>query len=323
MAAFRQRGAQLVAMEASSHALVQDRLAGVPVSVAVFTNLSRDHLDYHGDMDRYFAAKAKLFARPELQYAVINNADPRGYQLAATLAEKMPVITFAGDDATVRCSDWQAVESGIDCQLEIAGQSLRCHVPVYGQFNLENVMAVAGVLHGMNYSAADIARGLEAITPVPGRMQIVPGKGPRVLVDYAHTPDGLDKALTAARMHFSGRLWCVVGCGGNRDAGKRPQMAAVAERLADQLVFTSDNPRYEEPQSILADMLAGVEDADRVQVLADRKAAISSAIADAADTDVVLVAGKGHEAWQEIRGEKIPMDDCQLAASALLQREAP
>ena len=163
---------------------------------------------------------------------------------------------------------------------------------------------------------------LSEITPVPGRMQAVNATQPCVLVDYAHTPDGLEKALTAARDHFDGQLWCVVGCGGNRDAGKRPQMAAIAESIADHIIFTSDNPRFEEPQAILADMLQGISNQDAVQIQVDRARAIAMAIEQAGNQDVVLIAGKGHESWQEIRGEKIPMDDCLLAQAALQQRGA-
>lgn len=320
---FRGAGAQAVAMEASSHALVQQRLAGVPVSVAVFTNLSRDHLDYHGDMERYFAAKALLFARPELSVAVLNAADEYAARLVAPLdARGVRVVTFGTEDASVVCEQCNAHDAGMQLVLRIADQRIECNVPVYGYFNAQNLMAVAGVLHGMDVAPAQIAGALAQVTPVPGRMQPVPGKGPRVLVDYAHTPDALDKSLRAVREHFAGKIWCVFGCGGNRDAGKRPQMAAVAEQLADHLVLTSDNPRFEEPQSILADMLAGLRNQDAADIQIDRRKAIALAISGAGDEDVVLIAGKGHERWQEIRGEKIPQDDVELARDALAQRGA-
>lgn len=325
LAQFRQAGAEMVAIEASSHALEQGRLSGVPISIAVFTNLSRDHLDYHGDMDLYFSAKAKLFAREEMQLAVINRADERGRSLAKNLAEKTTLITFGDDQSDIRCLAWQGNDTGMAFTLQTPSGEVCCQVPLYGRFNLENLMAVAAVLHGMGIGADDIASALQHVTTVPGRMQALrvealPEGGPCVLVDFAHTPDGLEKALTAARDHFSSRLWCVVGCGGNRDAGKRPQMAAVAERLADQLVFTSDNPRFEPPQSILADMLQGVSARDEVQVLADRREAIAYAIGHAAANDVIVIAGKGHERWQEVQGEKLPMDDVQLALDALRLR---
>ena len=322
LAKFRERGATMLAIEASSHALEQSRLVGVPISVAVFTNLSRDHLDYHGDMDQYFAAKAKLFSRSELQLAVINDADDYGKKLVKSLGGKVNTLTFGTAQSDIVCSDWQATAQGMQFELQLPSGTVVCSANVFGRFNLENLMAVAAVLHGLNYSAEDIARGLSEITPVPGRMQAVNATQPCVLVDYAHTPDGLEKALTAARDHFDGQLWCVVGCGGNRDAGKRPQMAAIAESIADHIIFTSDNPRFEEPQAILADMLQGISNQDAVQIQVDRARAIAMAIEQAGNQDVVLIAGKGHESWQEIRGEKIPMDDCLLAQAALQQRGA-
>lgn len=321
-AQFRAAGANMVAMEASSHALEQKRLSGVDVAVAVFTNLSRDHLDYHGDMDSYFAAKARLFSRDELAVAVINTADTWGERLAAKIPGRVRLVSFAGANAEVTCRHWQAQEGGMHCGLRIAGTDIECTVPLYGHFNVENLLAVAAVLHGLGVPAGQIGEALQNVTPVPGRMQPVGQEAVRVLVDYAHTPDALEKALRAAREHFSGRLWCVFGCGGNRDAGKRPQMAAVAEQYADRLVLTSDNPRYEEPQAILADMLSGLRNTDAVDIQIDRRKAIALAITQAAEGDLVLIAGKGHERWQEVRGEKIPQDDVQLALDALAQRGA-
>lgn len=322
LARLRAAGARAVAMEVSSHALVQHRLSGVPVSVAVFTNLSRDHLDYHGDEDSYFAAKARLFERPELTLAVINEADAR----AATLIELcrargLRVIGYNGADATVRCRDWQPDEAGMTLRLALDTDEITVRTPLYGRFNLENLMAVAAVVHGLGHDAAAVARALAAVTPVPGRMETVAAPdAPRVLVDYAHTPDGLEKALSAVREHFHGRVWCVVGCGGDRDRGKRPLMAAVAERLADRLVFTADNPRSEDPLRIIDEMLQGVRAAATVRVQPDRALAIAETVAAAAADDVILIAGKGHEASQEIAGRKIPMDDRELARHALARR---
>ncbi len=322
LAQFRAQQVEVVSMEASSHALHQHRLDGVPISTAIFTNLSRDHLDYHGDMDSYFAAKAKLFLRPELQLAVINTADSRGEQLRKKIADRARVLSYAANDADIYSADWRADATGMTFTLCLPEAQVTCSVPVYGRFNLENLLAVAAVLHGWNYDADDIAAALAHITPVPGRMQRIGTQGPRVLVDYAHTPDGLEKALAAVRDHFSGRLICVVGCGGNRDAGKRPQMAALAEQLADMLVITSDNPRHEAPQAIVADMLGGIRDANAVSVQIDRRLAIEQAVADAGADDVVLIAGKGHETYQEIGAEKLPFDDRVVAAQALQQRGA-
>ncbi|MCH8544365.1 MAG: UDP-N-acetylmuramoyl-L-alanyl-D-glutamate--2,6-diaminopimelate ligase [Alcanivorax sp.] len=323
LAACRDRGARALVMEVSSHALDQGRLNGTPVAVAVFTNLSRDHLDYHGDMDRYFEAKARLFADPALSLAVINLDDPAGRHLRARLPARLPCITF-GDhaEALVRCSDLAVNAEGMAFTLSVAGESVAVRVPLYGRFNLENLMAVAAVLYGMGLDAAAIAAGLNAVTPVPGRMQPVQSDNttaalPVVLVDYAHTPDGLEKALSAVRAHFSGALHCVVGCGGNRDTGKRAEMAAIAERLADRIVFTSDNPRFEAPEAILADMQAGLTDPAAAAIIVDRAEAISRAIQQAGSEDVVLVAGKGHETYQEISGHRYPLDDRELARAAL------
>ncbi|KAF0808961.1 UDP-N-acetylmuramoylalanyl-D-glutamate--2, 6-diaminopimelate ligase [Alcanivorax sp. S71-1-4] len=326
LARFRDEGAQAVVMEVSSHALDQGRLNGTPVSVAVFTNLSRDHLDYHGDMEQYLAAKAKLFEGADLSLAVINLDDPAGVRLRERLPARLPCITF-GDhaDAMVRCKRLQAGAAGIRFVLNVAGAEVAGSVPLYGRFNLDNLMAVAAVLHGLGYDAAAMERAFAAVTPVPGRMQPVTLAGapaPVVLVDYAHTPDGLDKALRAARAHFAGRLHCVVGCGGNRDRGKRPEMAAVAEQLADVVVLTSDNPRFESPQAILADMRAGLAQPERARIIVRRDDAIAEAIGQASDDDVVLIAGKGHETYQEIQGQRYPMDDRALALAALQARRA-
>lgn len=322
LAQFRQHGVDVVSMEASSHALQQHRLAGVPISTAIFTNLSRDHLDYHGDMDSYFAAKAKLFLRPELQLAIINTRDARGEQLRKKISHQVRVLSYAANDADIYSADWRADAAGMTFTLCLPEAQVTCSVPVYGRFNLENLLAVAAVLHGLNYGADAIADALAHVTQVPGRMERVGTQGPRVLVDYAHTPDGLEKALTAVREHFTGKLICVVGCGGNRDAGKRPQMAALAEQLADAIVITSDNPRNEAPQAIVADMMGGIKDGEALTVQIDRRLAIEAAVAQASIDDVVLIAGKGHETWQEIAGEKLPFDDRLVAAHALQQRGA-
>ncbi|MBA3979972.1 MAG: UDP-N-acetylmuramoyl-L-alanyl-D-glutamate--2,6-diaminopimelate ligase [Alcanivorax sp.] len=332
LARCRDAGAQQLVMEVSSHALDQGRLNGTPVAVAVFTNLSRDHLDYHGSEAAYFDAKAKLFALPSLRHAVINIDDAAGRRLLGMLPGSVNVVTCGeSSDATVQCLAFEADEAGMRLRLRVVGETVEITRPLYGAFNRDNLMAVAGVLHALGLDAAQIATGMSAVTPVPGRMEPVradnalPAQNlPRVLVDYAHTPDGLEKALQAARVHFpSGRLFCVIGCGGDRDRGKRPQMAAVAEALADQVVLTSDNPRFEEPEAILADMRAGLVNADRAQVISDRRDAITAAINAADAGDLVLIAGKGHETYQEIRGQRYPLDDRMLARAALTARSAP
>ncbi|MCC1495267.1 UDP-N-acetylmuramoyl-L-alanyl-D-glutamate--2,6-diaminopimelate ligase [Alcanivorax sp. 1008] len=321
LAAFRDRGARYVAMEVSSHALAQDRLAGVSVNIAAFTNLSRDHLDYHGDMDGYFAAKSRLFHGHAIAGAVINTGDRYGARLAAQLADNIRCVRVGGKDADIFCTDVQLNADGMSARISVAGESLSLQLPLYGRFNIDNLMIVAGMLAVQGLAPNAIGAALSAVTPVPGRMQpVLADDAPVVLVDYAHTPDALEKSLHAVREHFTGKIWCVVGCGGNRDTGKRPQMAAVAEQLADQLIFTADNPRDESVQEIIGDMLAGVQHAMAVQVIDDRREAVRTAVLQAAPGDVVLVAGKGHEHWQEIGAKKLPMDDVSLAREALHAR---
>lgn len=322
---FRAAGATACAMEVSSHALMQGRIDALPISVAIFTNLSRDHLDYHGSMEAYFAAKARLFQRDGIELAVINRDDERADQLLGLLPPTVRAVTYGVDKAAdIGVNGWQADKRGMTVQLRLPAGSLECHLPLYGAFNLSNVLAVVAALHGLGHDRGAIGQALAALKPVPGRMQQVPaGQGPTVLVDYAHTPDGLEKALTAAHAHFSGKLWCVVGCGGNRDKGKRPQMAAIAERLADRVVLTSDNPRNEAPGAILDDMVAGLRLPAQAHVEVDRAKAISQVVAMAADSDLILIAGKGHETWQEVCGQKLPMDDRRLAYFALQEWRAP
>jgi len=318
-------GADSVAMEVSSHALDQHRLGSTPVRIAVFSNLSRDHLDYHGDMDSYLLAKVALFTRPELQEAVINSDDAAAPVLLGRLNDGVRCITYGAQaGATVRCVAWQPHPDGMDLRLTVGGEAVNVTLPLFGAFNLSNVMAVAGVLHGSGVEPRALAGALAAITPVPGRMEPVRAAGkPTVIVDYAHTPDGLEKALAAAREHFPGRLHCVVGCGGDRDTGKRPLMAAAAERGADRVLFTSDNPRGEHPDAIIEQMRAGLDDPGAVQVETDRRRAVALAVSQAGADDVVLVAGKGHEDYQEVAGERHPMDDRDLAREALAAWQAP
>ena len=322
LAAVRDAGADTVAMEISSHALDQNRLGGTLVSTAVFSNLSRDHLDYHGDMESYLAAKAMLFTRKGVQLAVINCDDPAAQTLIACLPNGVRCVTFGSQQgATVRCESLQYTAEGITAELFVGGTVVSLSLPLFGHFNLSNVMAVAAILHGQSVAADVLGGALASITPVPGRMEPVQADGcPTVIVDYAHTPDGLEKALQACRDHFPGRLFCVIGCGGDRDAGKRPQMAAVAETFADSVVLTSDNPRSEDPQTIIDQMRAGLTDAQAVHENVDRAAAVQETVQRAQPGDVILLAGKGHEDYQEINGVRYPSDDRDLARQALTAR---
>mgnify|MGYP000432704944 CR=1 FL=1 len=319
---FRDQGAQVLVMEASSHALAQNRLDGVVVQTAVFTNLSHEHLDYHGDMDAYYRAKALLFQRPELELAVINVDDEAGRRLLNDLPAGVQVLRFGqSTDAEVRRLGFAPAEDGMTLEIVVGRETVTVQLPLFGRFNADNVLAVAAVLCGLGHDSDAIAAALAGVTPVPGRMEAADTESrPRVLVDYAHTPDALEKALSAAREHFRGRVICVTGAGGERDTAKRPVMAATAERFADRVVLTADNPRGEAVDAILEAMRSGLSSPDRVLIEPDRPNAVQVAVQEAGEEDVVLIAGKGHESWQEVRGEFLPMDDRELARAALAAR---
>ena len=324
LAAFRAAGATDVAMEVSSHALDQGRVDALKFELAVFTNLTRDHLDYHGDMRSYGAAKARLFAWPGLKAAVLNVDDAFGRELAAGLSGDVARLRYsvASADAEIRAS---AVHSGVE------GLRFRLHTPwgegdvatpLLGRFNVANLLAVAGCLGALGYSFAQIHNALQQLRPVAGRMNRVGGERdlPLAVVDYAHTPDALEQALSSLRAHVTGRLICVFGCGGERDRGKRPQMAAIAETLADRVIVTDDNPRGEDGDAIVAQIVAGFARPQAMTVQRDRARAIALALGEAHAGDVVLIAGKGHEPYQEIAGVRHPFDDVDVARRALEAR---
>ncbi len=323
LAGFRDAGASHVAMEVSSHALDQQRVDGVHFDVAVFTNLTRDHLDYHGSMDAYFAAKARLFAWPGLRAAVVNVDDAWGRRLAAQLPADLHVlrcgVTDAGADLHAR--DVHTHADGIDFELVTPWGSAALRSRLLGRFNVVNLLAVAGVLGALEVPFAQIVDALAALQPVAGRMnRLGGGTLPLVVVDYSHTPDALEQALTTLREHCAGRLTCVFGCGGERDAGKRPVMGAIAERLADRVIVTDDNPRNEDGDAIVAQIVEGMRTPQRAVIERDRARAIDAALSGARPGDVVLVAGKGHEAYQERGGVKRPFDDAAVARAALEAR---
>jgi UDP-N-acetylmuramoyl-L-alanyl-D-glutamate--2,6-diaminopimelate ligase len=319
--AMRDDGVEALAMEVSSHALDQGRVDGVRFDVAVFTNLTRDHLDYHGTMAAYGAAKARLFGWPGLGAAVVNVDDDYGRQLFDALPSAVRPIGVSSreaDGATLRAADIRLDARGI--VFELVGGDARATVrsPLLGRFNVDNLLAVAGVLHALGADVRDIADTLSRLQPIHGRMNRLGGDAqPLVVVDYAHTPDALEQALATLRAHTRGRLFCVFGCGGERDSGKRPQMGAIAERLADVAIVTDDNPRGEDGDAIVAAIVAGFADRAAARSVRDRGAAIREAIAAATDGDVVLIAGKGHEPYQEIAGVKHPFDDTAVARAAL------
>ena len=330
-------GAGIGAMEVSSHALDQQRISGCRFAGAVFTNLTQDHLDYHPSMQAYFEAKASLFRPPLLlpeasegPLAVINADDPWGRQLAERLGPSCWRSSLEeGSGAELRMEQLQFGADGVSGVLVSPLGSGAFRSPLLGRFNLMNQLQAVGALLQQGLPLAPLLEALADFRGVPGRMERVAvarggsGDGPRqpaVLVDYAHTPDGLESALNACRPFAAGRLVCVFGCGGDRDRSKRPQMGAIAARLADQLVVTSDNPRTEDPQQILSDVVAGIPAGTALTVEADRATAIAAAIAAAAADDLVLIAGKGHEDYQILGNTKIHFDDREEAEKALRAR---
>jgi len=321
LAELAEDGATTVAMEVSSHGLAQGRVAALAFKVAVFTNLSRDHLDYHGTMAAYGEAKAQLFAWPGLGARVLNLDDAFGRELAAR-PSPAATLTYSLSDpaASLHCQAIHFDDHGVRAQLVTAQGTGELRSQLIGRFNLSNLLAAIGALLGLGHALADILAILPQLQGPAGRMQRLGGAGrPLVVVDYAHTPDALDKVLTALRPHVGaqGRLVCVFGCGGDRDRGKRPEMAAVAERLADQVVVTDDNPRTEDPAAIVADIHAGFAHPEQVSFAGRREAAIAQAVAAATAQDIVVLAGKGHEPYQEIAGVRHPFSDLDQAERAL------
>jgi UDP-N-acetylmuramoyl-L-alanyl-D-glutamate--2,6-diaminopimelate ligase len=318
LAGLREQGAGAVAMEASSHALDQHRLAAVPFHTAVFTNLSRDHLDYHGSMRAYAAAKQRLFDTPGLELAVINTDDEAGAELLEKLKGRVRTVACHGGGRTLGADEFirlEALESrprGLLLRLSSSWGQAEIDSRLLGDFNAGNLMLVLAVLLAWEIPMEEAVARLEHLETVPGRMQTFGGEGqPLVVVDYAHTPDALGKALSSLRAHCRGRLFCVFGCGGDRDRGKRPQMGALAEAMADRVVVTDDNPRHEASPAIIADILEGMEQPGEVLVQPDRARAIALAIAEAAPGDIVLVAGKGHETWQQVGDLRLPFSDLE------------
>ncbi|MCU6499648.1 UDP-N-acetylmuramoyl-L-alanyl-D-glutamate--2,6-diaminopimelate ligase [Rugamonas sp. A1-17] len=348
LADLRTQGAASLAIEVSSIGLEQGRVAGMHFDVALFTNLTRDHLDYHGTMEAYEAAKTKLFDWPGLKTAVVNLDDPMGLRLIAHLKAKatqtgaplaghIPLIGYTLQDAAaqpdiegvlmLRASQMRAsrslgTEFHLECPLGVA--LVKTHL--VGNFNISNALGVMGSMLAKGLGLRAAIEAVESLQPAPGRMQQVGGQdAPMIVIDYAHTPDALEKTLAALRpvaTDRGGQLWCVFGCGGDRDPGKRPQMGRIAQ-MADHVLVTSDNPRSEDPHAIIEQIVAGMDrnnPASTVQTLDDRAAAILSAIKHAGKPDVILLAGKGHEPYQEIKGKKLPFSDADHAQLALSAR---
>jgi UDP-N-acetylmuramoyl-L-alanyl-D-glutamate--2,6-diaminopimelate ligase len=316
LAEYLRRGARNVAMEVSSHGLDQGRVSGIKYDAAIFTNLTRDHLDYHGSMEAYAEAKAKLFTAHGLQHRIVNVDDEFGRELA----KRFPgAVTYATrGKARILASGIVLSDAGVRFNVESEWGRGEVRAGVLGAFNVSNLLAVLATLVAAGLPFDDAIAAIASLEPVPGRLERVGGGAlPLVVVDYAHTPDALEKALDALRPAVAAghRLLCVFGCGGDRDPGKRPLMAAVASRLADHVIVTSDNPRGEKPAAIIDQVMAGIRaDAEAIE---DRQVAIFSAVHHATPGDVVLLAGKGHETYQEIAGVRHPFDDRHVARAAL------
>lgn len=315
LACWRSAGVEAVAMEVSSHALHQHRVDGIRYDAAVFTNLTTDHLDYHGTFEEYFASKARLFTPELADRAVVNQGDGHGQRLAAD--SPIPAVGYDPRSLSVRVNP-------LGLAFRWRGREVK--LSLVGRFNAANALAAAEAALVLGSSVPEVVAGLESAAPVPGRFETIEtGRPFTVVVDYAHTPDGLAQVLATARdlVTGSGRLWVVFGCGGDRDSSKRPMMGRVAAELADHVIVTSDNPRTEDPDAIIADVLAGVpRHIQGVLTLADRAAAIARSLGEAADGDVVVVAGKGHEATQTVGDQEIPFDDRVVARELLAALEA-
>lgn len=321
---FHAEGAQFTALEASSHGLEQGRLNGTRIEVALLTNLTRDHLDYHGDMEAYAGAKEILFRWPQLKTVVLNADDPVSERYRAVLASEVRLLRYSQHDncgADVFAIKAEPTLTGMSLVIATPAGDCALQLPLLGRFNVSNVLAVTGGLLALDIPLADIADALRHAAPVQGRMESFMGEHPVVVVDYAHTPDALEKVLSSLREHAEANLICVFGCGGDRDRGKRPEMGGIAVRLADMVIITSDNPRSEDPQGIIKDIQAGIPASNSstplVFVEMDRHQAIRKAITAAKRRDIVLIAGKGHEDYQEVSGLRHPFSDAQEVRAAL------
>lgn len=324
VAALRDEGAQALAMEVSSHALDQSRIAGMHFDVAVLTNITRDHLDYHGTVEAYAAAKRRLFELPDLTAVVLNRDDAHGAAWTTALETRAQRIVYGLDgpvpagDAHVIGRELRLGADGIEMALDTSWGSATLRSRLLGRFNAYNLMATLGVLLARGAALKTAVDALAQVQTVPGRIEAFrgPAAAPLIVVDYAHTPEALRQILSAVRAHARGRLYCVFGCGGDRDRGKRPLMGAAAASLADHLIVTDDNPRSESPQAIVGEILAGIPDAmrDAVRVIHDRAEAVRCAVEEAGAADVVVVAGKGHEQTQTYGSEVRAFSDRALAA---------
>lgn len=321
---FVDHGAHAVAMEVSSHSIDQGRINGIDFDIGIFTNLSQDHLDYHGSMEAYAAVKKRFLTHFPVQNLIINADDALGRQWITELAPKRKVYSYSTRKAVgadVYAGQVKASLGGLKTEVHTRWGAGEVSLPLIGEFNLSNALAVLAALCVYGFSFEQAKKALATLQPVPGRMQTLGSYGkPLVVVDYAHKPDALEKVLQALRSHTRGKLICVFGCGGDRDRGKRPMMARIAEQLADQVIITNDNPRHEKPEDIAAEILSGFLHPERVFVELDRSKAIMNSIQCASGNDCILIAGKGAERYQQIGDEKYPFDDVEQAKECLKLR---
>ena len=325
IAQWRDDNVDCVAMEVSSHGLEQGRVEALAIDVAVFTNLSRDHLDYHGDMESYGAAKARLFHWPYLKAVVLNADDMFSARIQKNISQSQKIITYSLSDsaADVVAEAIQYGTTGMSAVIKSPWGRAVLNCSLLGDFNLSNLLAAISGLSVLGHSFSELVAAAENIKPVTGRMELITLSDVSVVVDYSHTPDALEKALKALRIHTSSQLHCVFGCGGDRDQGKRPLMGGVAERLADVVWLTSDNPRHEPIDDILAQVKSGINvNSSKVYVEADRATAIERAVLSAKPGDVILLAGKGHEDYQQLGDKRLPFNDAVQARLALQKRAA-
>jgi len=321
LAEFAADGATHAAIEVSSHALSQGRVDGVQFEAALFTNLTRDHLDYHGDMQSYFESKARLFLDHAVKTKIINLDSEFGSELAARCGQDVVTVSTHFDRVAngrpfVFVRSVVANENGSEISFISSWGDGKIRLPLPGDFNVANAMLVLAYLLTAGVDIEQACDVLQLAESPPGRMQLLKTVGASIYIDYAHTPNAIEVALRALRPHCRGLLWCVFGCGGNRDKGKRPEMAKMAARYADRIVVTSDNPRLEKPQDIIDDILEGFADSHEAIVIEDRAAAIAWSVANAAPSDIVLIAGKGHENYQDIGDQRLVFSDYAIAFAA-------
>lgn len=330
VASFQQQGFTTAAMEVSSHALEQGRVAGLPFNVGVFTNLTQDHLDYHCTMENYYAAKAKLFTDYNLEYAVVNVDDDYGQRLTGDIPNSTTTIAYGMSERVKSFADYVYIDQfqchphglSISIHWQFAGEKeqVDLQLPIYGEFNCLNLAAVfaTGLALGWRVNASHFTR----VKAVPGRLELfVKPNKPVCIVDYAHTPDALEQSLKAVKKHLQGKLLVIFGCGGDRDTGKRPMMAEIAERLADKIIVTNDNPRTESPMAIITDIQSGFSNPENHPVILDRTEAITQALSLAHETDTILIAGKGHETYQVVGNKTVNYDERAVVNQLLLKEK--